>query len=184
MILGKQYINMSAIKEELQSVARYFGLSHINIVLDGGNKVPTIQNSGKTSVRGHGTIVKYLARTSHLDYLIGSDVAERAAIEQWLEYRTCFLDRCATDKDVTTILKELNMYLADKVYFVGHHMTLADIVLFHGLHCIVGDMTHQEKEIFMNVSRWFSNMQQNENLRQDLRCLNFQKTPIYLNCHH
>ena len=29
------------------------------------------------------------------------------------------------------------MYLADKVYFVGHHMTLADIVLFYGLYCIV-----------------------------------------------
>ena len=30
---------MSAIKEELQFIAKYFGLSHVNIVLDGGNKV-------------------------------------------------------------------------------------------------------------------------------------------------
>ena len=38
---------------------------------------------------------------------------------------------------VPLALQELNCHLSDQVYFVGHYLTLADLVMFYGLHCVL-----------------------------------------------
>jgi len=43
---------------------------------------------------------------------------------------------CDVIKVIADYLQELNTYLSDKVYFVGHHITLADILLYRSLHRI------------------------------------------------
>ena len=96
----------------------------------------------------------------------GTTVESQAEINQWLEYRTTQVDRCAEKKDVELVLEvycyydcvmmsywldefsmvfpnviifirqELNKHLADKVFFVDNRLTLADILLYLGLYIV------------------------------------------------
>jgi len=35
----------------------------------------------------------------------GVEPTEKAVVDQWLEYKVCQMDRCASDKDTETVLK-------------------------------------------------------------------------------
>ena len=42
------------------------------------------------------------------------------------------------------------------VYLVGCQLTLADIMLYYALHPVMVELSIQEKEQFINLSRWFN----------------------------
>jgi len=48
---------------------------------------------------------------------------------------------CVYVKVIADNWQELNTYLSDKVYFVGHHITLADVLLYRSLHRIFVSFT-------------------------------------------
>ncbi|XP_030789494.1 eukaryotic translation elongation factor 1 epsilon-1-like [Rhinopithecus roxellana] len=51
---------------------------------------------------------------------------------------------------VATELSLLEKSLGDKVYLTGYNFTLADILLYYGLHRFIVDLTVQEKEKYLN----------------------------------
>ncbi|XP_060077449.1 eukaryotic translation elongation factor 1 epsilon-1-like [Ylistrum balloti] len=166
--------------EELSRLATYLGVSCGKISFDGKEKVPVLKVQNNSNPKGLVTVAKYLTRSSqHADALLGATQEDKAAVDQWLEYRVTHIDRSTQDKDVTSCLKELNQYLADKVYIMGNWLTLADILLYNGLVKIVGGLTFYEKETFVNLSRWFDNIQHQTAVRQTLELVPFQRNQLY-----
>lgn len=132
---------------------------------------------------GLATIASHLATEAKKDELLGVSTEEKAIVQQWLEYRITRIDKLSSKEDVRSILKDLNLYLEDKVYMAGKKITLADILIYYGLHPIIADLSVQEKETCINVSRWFSHIQHYRGVRQHLPSLVFIKNRIYTNIH-
>ncbi|OXB84562.1 UNVERIFIED_CONTAM: hypothetical protein H355_008038 [Colinus virginianus] len=79
--------------------------------------------------------------------------------------------------------QDLNAHLEDKVYLAGNSFTLADILMYYGLHHVMVDLTVQEKETYLNVSRWFNHIQHYPGVRQHLTNVVFIKNRLYTNAH-
>ena len=52
--------------------------------------------------------------------------------------------------------QDLNQFLSGTVYLVGSQLTLADIMLYYALHPVMMELSIQEKEQLVNLSRWFN----------------------------
>uniref|UniRef100_A0A8C5LRN8 Eukaryotic translation elongation factor 1 epsilon-1 n=1 Tax=Leptobrachium leishanense TaxID=445787 RepID=A0A8C5LRN8_9ANUR len=149
----------------------------------GGGQVPVLQINKGPSLAGLATIVSYLAKEAKREELLGASIEEKAIVQQWLEYRITRIDRLSSKEDIRRILEDLISYLEDKVYLAGNTITLADILIYYGLHPLMADLSIQEKETYINVSRWFSHIQHYPGIRQHLPSLIFIKTRIYSNLH-
>ncbi|KAM8967909.1 eukaryotic translation elongation factor 1 epsilon-1 [Pelodytes ibericus] len=171
--------------EELGALERCLGLKEgkYSSRTQGGNQVPVLQINKGPSLAGLATIASYLVKEAKKEALLGATIEEKAIVQQWLEYRITRIDRFSSKEDVRSILKDLNLYLEDKVYLAGNSVTLADILIYYGLHPVIADLTIQEKETYINVSRWFSHIQHNQGIRQHLPSLVFIKNRIYTNIH-
>ncbi|KAH9499126.1 Eukaryotic translation elongation factor 1 epsilon-1 [Bulinus truncatus] len=133
-------------------------------------------NDGK-NISGITSIAKYLQRTQA--EFQDLSLEDRMVVEQWLEYRN-MINSCSDDQESQKIiLKELNSYLKDRVFFVSERLTLADVLVYHSLHDIYKKVTFQEKENYIHLSRWFNNVQQDKRIRQSLQPLKFLRTLIY-----
>ncbi|XP_033644613.1 eukaryotic translation elongation factor 1 epsilon-1-like [Asterias rubens] len=170
---------MADIKQDLKTLSKYLDVTGIKINVNCETKAPTLSLNG-TTVTGLSSIATYLAKTAgRRDLIGGNDAVERALIAQWLEYRVTEIDRCHGEKDISTVLKELNTYLATRTYFVGDHFTLPDMLLAYGLHSTISGLTHQEKEKFGHLSRWFDNIQSLEGVLKHQPRAYFIKNLIY-----
>ncbi|BFZ16977.1 hypothetical protein BsWGS_20016 [Bradybaena similaris] len=141
--------------------------SHTDVTLDAGD--------GK-KISGISSIAKHLQRTS--TEFRDVSLEDRMLVEQWLEYRL-YIESLQDAESEHAVLQELNSYLQDKVYFVGHSLTVADILLYHSLHRVFKHLSFHAKEKFINVSRWFDNVQHERRLRQSLTLLPFVRSPLY-----
>ncbi|NXE48460.1 MCA3 factor, partial [Casuarius casuarius] len=145
--------------------------------------IPVLQTNNGPSLIGFITIAAHLVKQAKKEELLGSTAEEKAVVQQWLEYRVTQVDGCSSKEDTRIILKDLNMYLEDKVYLAGNSFTLADILMYYGLHPIMADLTVQEKEEYLNVSRWFNHIQHYPGVRQHLSNVIFIKNRLYINAH-
>ncbi|GFN88093.1 eukaryotic translation elongation factor 1 epsilon-1 [Plakobranchus ocellatus] len=98
--------------------------------------------------------------------------------EQWIEYATTTV-KCSDSESQKSVFKELNSWLKDRAYFVANRLTVADIIMFYNLYPLVAEFSFQEKELYINMTRWFSNVQQEQKVRQSLQNLIFLRTPVY-----
>ncbi|OWK58374.1 Eukaryotic translation elongation factor 1 epsilon-1 [Lonchura striata] len=193
--------------EELELLERLLGLPGGNKYgVQGERKVPVLQSNSGPGLTGLMTIAAHLVRQARKDQLLGSTAEEKAVVQQWLEYRVTRVNGGSSKEDTRTILKDLNMHLEDKVYLAGNIFTLADILMYYGLHhimvsitCIIFvlpgvtgalylfpmqvDLTVQEKEKYLNVSRWFNHIQHYPGVRQHLSDVVFIKNRLYTNAH-
>ncbi|XP_064559490.1 eukaryotic translation elongation factor 1 epsilon-1 isoform X1 [Zonotrichia leucophrys gambelii] len=149
----------------------------------GREQVPVLQSNNGPGLRGLMTIAAHLVRQARKEQLLGSTAEEKAVVQQWLEYRVTRVNGGSSKEDTRTILKDLNMHLEDKVYLAGNIFTLADILMYYGLHYIMVDLTVQEKEKYLNVSRWFNHIQHYPGVRQHLSDVVFIKNRLYTNAH-
>ncbi|XP_078541949.1 eukaryotic translation elongation factor 1 epsilon-1 [Lissotriton helveticus] len=145
--------------------------------------VPVLQSNNGPSLVGLATIAAHLVKQAKKEQLLGSSAEEKAIVHQWLEYRVTRVDKPSSKEDICTMLKDLNLYLEDKVYFVGMRFTLADILMYYGLHPIMATLSIQEKEKYENVSRWFCHIQNYPGIRQHLPNIVFIKNRLYNNMH-
>ncbi|XP_005041680.1 PREDICTED: eukaryotic translation elongation factor 1 epsilon-1 [Ficedula albicollis] len=145
--------------------------------------VPVLQTNNGPGLTGLMTIAAHLVRQARKDQLLGSTAEEKAVVQQWLEYRVTRVNGGSSKEDTRTVLKDLNMHLEDKVYLAGNIFTLADILMYYGLHHIMVDLTVQEKEKYLNVSRWFNHIQHYPGVRQHLSNVVFIKNRLYTNAH-
>lgn len=74
--------------------------------------------------------------------------------------------------------------MQDKVYLAGNQLTLADILMYYGIHPILLDLTVQEKEQYVNVARWFDHIQHHPGVRHHLRPVVVLKNRLYTGRHH
>ncbi|XP_018325211.1 eukaryotic translation elongation factor 1 epsilon-1 [Agrilus planipennis] len=98
-------------------------------------------------------------------------------IYQWLEYALVYASKvdCATNS--RQILDELNEILANRTYLVLNILTVADVTLFYFLHNTMAHLSNVEKEKYINVCRWFDNLQQNQ-------CLTNRKELVQFNTNY
>ncbi|XP_073423088.1 eukaryotic translation elongation factor 1 epsilon-1 [Dendrobates tinctorius] len=171
--------------EELTALEKCLGLKagKYSSRVQGSSQIPVLQTNKGPSLAGLATIASHLVTQAKKEELLGVSIEEKAVVQQWLEYRTTRIDRLTSKEDVRTALKDLNSYLEDKVYMAGNAITVADILTYYGLHPFIADLSIQEKETYINVSRWFSHVQHYPGVRQHLPSLVFIKNRIYTNVH-
>ncbi|GIY01888.1 eukaryotic translation elongation factor 1 epsilon-1 [Caerostris darwini] len=116
----------------------------------------------------------YIGQVSSKNGFIGSTKEEQASVYQWLEY--CLLKSQSQSHE---ILKELNIYLQDKVYFVGNKFTIVDLIMYLSLYEIFSRLSFQDKEVYFNVSRWFRQVQNEACAEEMYPKICFAKTKIY-----
>ncbi|XP_008932748.3 eukaryotic translation elongation factor 1 epsilon-1 [Manacus vitellinus] len=169
---------------ELELLERLLGLPAGNKYgVQGERKVPVLQTNNGPGLTGLMTIAAHLVRQAKKEQLLGNTAEEKAVVQQWLEYRVTRVNGGSSKEDTRVILKDLNMHLEDKVYLAGNIFTLADILMYYGLHHIMVDLTVQEKEKYLNVSRWFNHIQHYPGVRQHLSNVVFIKNRLYTNAH-
>ncbi|XP_070555643.1 eukaryotic translation elongation factor 1 epsilon-1-like [Ptychodera flava] len=170
---------MADMKQDVRAIAKFLGVNSVKVNVNSETKIPVVHTENGSSVSGLASITKYLAQKANKQTLLGTSAEQKAAISQWLEYRVTQVDRCHNREDVKTVLKELNFYLRDRVYMSGNQFTIADLLLYYGLHSIVSQLTMQERQKFMNLSRWFDNVQRYPSIQQHLTQLVFPKNILY-----
>uniref|UniRef100_A0A8C1ET24 Eukaryotic translation elongation factor 1 epsilon 1 n=1 Tax=Cyprinus carpio TaxID=7962 RepID=A0A8C1ET24_CYPCA len=169
---------------ELSSLERFLGLKKPNkYSTQGGKKVPVLQNNNGPSLIGLVTIASHLVREAKRPELLGDSAERRAVVQQWLEHRVTRLDNCSKE-EVKVILKDLNQYLEDKVYLAGNVFTLADILMYYGIHHIVVELAVQEKERYLNITRWFDHIQHYPGIRHHLPPVVVLRNRVYPSGHY
>lgn len=170
--------------EELALLEKALGLPSGNKYgAQGERQIPVLQTNSGPGLTGLITIASHLVKQAKKEQLLGSSAEEKAVVHQWLEYRVTQVGRQSSREDTRTVLKDLNAHLEDKVYLAGNSFTLADILMYYGLHHVMVDLTVQEKEIYLNVSRWFNHIQHYPGVRQHLTNVIFIKNRLYTSAH-
>ncbi|XP_013797179.1 eukaryotic translation elongation factor 1 epsilon-1 isoform X1 [Apteryx mantelli] len=124
--------------EELALLEKSLGLQKGNKYgVQGERKIPVLQTNNGPSLIGLITVAAHLVKQAKKEQLLGSTAEEKAVVQQWLEYRVTRVDGCSSEEDTRIILKDLNAYLEDKVYLAGNSFTLADILMYYGLHPVM-----------------------------------------------
>ncbi|XP_040921799.1 eukaryotic translation elongation factor 1 epsilon-1 [Toxotes jaculatrix] len=169
---------------ELSSLEKYLGLKKPNkYSTQGEKKVPVLQNNNGPPLVGLVTIACYLVKEAKRPELLGDTAESRAVVQQWLEYRVTKLNGCTKD-DIRTILKDLNLYLQDKAYLAENQLTLSDILVYYGIQPLIVDLAIQEKEQYVNVTRWFDHIQHYPGVRRHLSPVVVLRNRIYSTRHH
>ncbi|XP_028425668.1 eukaryotic translation elongation factor 1 epsilon-1 isoform X1 [Perca flavescens] len=186
---------------ELSSLEKYLGLKKPNkYSTQADKKIPVLQNNNGPPLVGLVTIACHLVKEAKRPNLLGDSAESRAVVHQWLEYRVTKLDGC-TKEDIKTILKDLNLYLQDKVYMAGNQFTLADPFMYYGIHPLivchlhreipgtqtcqtVVDLAIQDKEQYVNVTRWFDHIQHYPGIRHHLPPVVVPRNRLYTSKHH
>ncbi|KAM9332151.1 eukaryotic translation elongation factor 1 epsilon-1 [Pholidichthys leucotaenia] len=169
---------------ELSSLEKYLGLKKANkYSAQGDKKVPVLQNNKGPPLVGLMTIASHLVKEVKRPELLGGSVESRAVVQQWLEFRVTKLDSY-TKEDIKIILKDLNLYLQDKVYLAGNQFTIADAFIYYGVHPLIVDLSVQEREQFVNLTRWFDHIQHYPGVRHHLPPVVVLRNRIYTGRHH
>ncbi|XP_076030633.1 aaRS-interacting multifunctional protein 3 [Oratosquilla oratoria] len=111
--------------------------------------------------------------------LQGEDPLSQAQIHHWLSYCVTQLFRCPSNQELHSCLQYINEELCNKVYLCGFKVTVADIIIFLALHPFAVRWTAQQKEEYINISRWMDLMQQDPKLRTSHTSLVFSRTLLY-----
>ncbi|KAL1006384.1 hypothetical protein UPYG_G00071650 [Umbra pygmaea] len=170
---------------ELSSLEKALGLKKPNkYSTQGDNKqVPVLQSNSGPALSGLVTIATHLVKQANRADLLGESAEHRAVVQQWLEYRVTKVDGCQKE-EIKPILKDLNSYLEDKVYLAGNQFTLADTLMYYGVHHIIMDQSVQDKETYVNVTRWFDHVQHYPGVRHHLHPVVILKNRLYTSSHH
>ncbi|XP_054047693.1 eukaryotic translation elongation factor 1 epsilon-1 isoform X1 [Rissa tridactyla] len=180
---GTRFVNRTVSMNKHFSKSGYCRLLREKLDADDFTIIPVLQTNNGPGLTGLMTIAAHLVKQAKKDQLLGSTAEEKAVVQQWLEYRVTRVDGGSSKEDTRIILKDLNIHLEDKVYLAGNIFTLADVLMYYGLHHIMVDLTVQEKEKYLNVSRWFSHIQHYPGVRQHLSKVIFMKNRLYTNAH-
>ncbi|XP_034235922.1 eukaryotic translation elongation factor 1 epsilon-1 [Thrips palmi] len=142
-------------------------------------KIPVLQHKTHDgSVPGFSSSLVTLAKTNNKQ-LLGNTLEEQALVRQWMDYAASSANYVDVPHVSKQILKDVNATLADRTYIAGNFKSLADIVLYHLLFKTVSNFTFQEKEQFVHLSRWYNNLQQDNNIRGSNASVTFSRTLLY-----
>ncbi|NXC15354.1 MCA3 factor, partial [Corythaeola cristata] len=172
--------------EELALLEQLLGLPGGNKYgVRGERKVPVLQTNNGPGLTGLMTIAAHLVKRAKKDQLLGSTAEEKAVVQQWLEYRVTRVDAGSSKEDTRIILKSTRTpaETEDKLKQRSKVSTLCYLKLRKILHLKMVDLTVQEKEKYLNVSRWFNHIQHYPGVRQHLSNVIFVKNRLYTNAY-
>merc|ERR1711976_251613 len=174
-------VSLATAMQEVQCLATFLSVSCDNVKIQEQTKVPCVEGDNGNVAVGLASVSKYLTRKCKRKDLLGQTPEGEAFVNQWVEYRVTQLARLYESKESQlSVLKELNGHMANRVFFVGQNLSLADIVMYFGLYNTFREMSFLEKQQYSHLSRWFRHIQEIVNVRSmPLVQLSFQKTPIY-----
>ena len=139
-------------------------------------KVPTLSTS-HGGIFESNSIARYIARLNPSAHLYGKSNHDQSYIDSWLDYTINEIEpvgflligplngyvqynvKAHNDALVSlnNVLTLLNTYLTNNTYFVGHSVTLADIVIFTSLHDLYKRIIPTElQQKYQAVTRWFN----------------------------
>ncbi|NXP38432.1 MCA3 factor, partial [Leiothrix lutea] len=152
--------------------------------VQGERKVPVLQTNNGPGLRGLVTIAAHLVRQARKEQLLGSSAEEKAVVQQWLEYRM-------VKTNDLVLLGACNHPGTTWDKFIVQHLFLKCLISSKCLVLLVPcilfpmqvDLTVQEKEKYLNVSRWFNHIQHYPGVRQHLSDIVFIKNRLYTNAH-
>ncbi|KAF5270862.1 hypothetical protein FQA39_LY08307 [Lamprigera yunnana] len=153
----------------LAQVANYLKIPLGQVDVD-VNLVP-IRLINKFTTKGFVPIILELLTESKCTLDNGIDAIET---RQWLEYCILYVARASKSQSIEQILMELNEFLITKTYLVSSNINVADVAMFYMIYQIMANLTYIDKEKYINVSRWFDNMQQNNLVRQKNSLVDFR----------
>jgi elongation factor 1-beta len=116
------------------------------------------------------TIIRFLA-ASNGNQLYGSDLFQRAQVDQWLDITTCDFEAAVAavaiakegrEVDVTKILADVTKFLVfveahltGKKFLVGDAPTLADYSLAAGISVVLCTLGDEDRKAYPNLSAWY-----------------------------
>ena len=159
--------------DTLTALVDYYGLKKEGKVTGDGE--PSLGAGGKVKATG------MLPILHHLDTkvaLLGSGPLERALVRQWVT----FLSGClgpADRREQVALLRRVDEHLASHGFLAGADLTAADVLMFHGIHHTYSQLSFQEKEKLIHLSRWFRNLQQDAKLRRGKPKVMFSRSKLY-----
>ncbi|KAK9807922.1 hypothetical protein WJX73_002578 [Symbiochloris irregularis] len=114
-----------------------------------------LQTSDGLTLTGPNTICRYLVSCdpSKKDVLLGKTASEAALVADWLSFRN------ETDCSGEQQLAKVNEHLTSRVYLCGHHLTLADLVVYGALHRPVANFPTAQANRFCNIVRYVDFLQ-------------------------
>ncbi|CAH1114599.1 unnamed protein product [Psylliodes chrysocephalus] len=139
--------------------------SLLKIKLDDA-KINKIPNSGVTN--------KVFQLVSAPNSSLGpKNQMEILEVQQWIEYINVYVVHVDSPQNARIVLKELNEILAEKTYLVGFRLTIADILLFYTLKKVMRSLSGLDKENYLNLCRWFDNLQHDALIRPNNEVIDF-----------
>ncbi|XP_045623779.1 eukaryotic translation elongation factor 1 epsilon-1 [Procambarus clarkii] len=162
-------------KEVLGQTAKYLQAGRLKMSQE-SNKV-VIELGGK-KIAGFVCGTLHLVRSQKAE-LEGRTNLEKCLTQHWLTYCTTDLFHCPTYEALNGCLQYINTELANHSYLCGYTPTVADIVMFLALHPFISKWTFLQKEQYMNISRWFGSMQNDDDLRKTYAPVQFSRTLLY-----
>jgi len=160
--------------DTLTALIDFYGLKKEGKVVS-VDQVPTMVVN-KSQLAGVMPILSHLKTKN--ETILGTSNLEKALVRQWIQFQF----GCLTlgDKKETDLqFKKLNENLSNKSFLAGENLTAADVLLFHGIHGVFSEMTYQEKDKFVHLSRWFRNIQQDPKLRRGKPVVAFSRSKLY-----
>ncbi|XP_046661214.1 eukaryotic translation elongation factor 1 epsilon-1 isoform X2 [Homalodisca vitripennis] len=107
-------------------------------------------------------------------------VIQKAEFRQWIEYISIYGHLLQNSSSSQPVLKELNDVLCAKSFFTSSsYPTIIDAVFYGILHKIMSSITFQEKEQYVNLSRWFNTIQHDSIVRRSRSMVTFSKNTLY-----
>ncbi|XP_044744613.1 eukaryotic translation elongation factor 1 epsilon-1 [Coccinella septempunctata] len=154
----------------LNQISSYLKVQQGKININGDSIITRTKDKNVQS--GFVNIIMDLVNESKIKNNITTQI-EKVQLWQWLEYCISYAVHLNSHQNNQHILNELNGVLKFKTYLIAHKLTIADVALYYILYNVMLNLTPVEKETYLNVSRWFDNLQQNSAIRQSNKLLNF-----------
>merc|ERR1712106_435969 len=167
--------NFSMEKKVISEAAKYLQISKINISTKGPQI--SVEANGK-QMQGFVSSILGLVRLQRPDFE-GMSVLEKSLTHHWLTFCSTDLLHCPTHQELYLCLKFMNNELLQRTFLCGYSTTIADVALFLALHPFIFNWTYQQKEQYMNVSRWFDTTQEDPLLKLNYKVIQFSRTVLY-----
>jgi len=166
--------------EEGKIVSRLLSYIHadhyiVNCNLRAGTTLANVAGeiSGQQCVGVIQIFNEILKKSANYHSLLGRSLAQKYLVRQWSDYGVRYVVGNRFQSPI--VLKDIEMALSKTYFIAGDFVTLCDLIIFYGLYPHVSMMEEGEKEKYNNTCHWFSFLQKDPDLIQNMKKVTFEK---------
>lgn len=175
------------VENELKKVSKYYQLQHGKLSYTDDNIIQ-MKGQGNDKIVGFSSIINHFHEKIEKE---NKNSENYFLQKQFFDFANLFIrstskrDKCKllnTNHQNFSFIKfnfsdaaclEINGYLESRSYLIGQSISLADIVVFYAISDVMKQLSPHEKDSYLNLSRWFDHLQQQEKIRQGGSEVNF-----------